>query len=255
MKLISLNTWGGKIYEPLIDFIKQHSADTDIFCFQEVFSTTSPTKILGDRRTNLFQEISKILENHRGYFRPQIKNFVLGNRIGVKKTDFDLYFGLAIFIRKEISVSSEGDFFLYGKKFIFDEKNLNTLPRSAQYLCCDQYTIINVHGIWNREGKQDSPDRIKQSEKINNFLKKTRDKKILCGDFNLDINTESLKILEKNLINLIKKFDITTTRNKFFPGEDKFADYTFVSHDVRIKSFEVPSINVSDHLPMILEFS
>ena len=37
MKLISLNIWGGTIFEPLMKFIDKESADTDIFCFQEVF--------------------------------------------------------------------------------------------------------------------------------------------------------------------------------------------------------------------------
>jgi len=33
MKLISLNTWEGQIYEPLKNFIKYHAKDVDIFCF------------------------------------------------------------------------------------------------------------------------------------------------------------------------------------------------------------------------------
>ena len=80
-------------------------------------------------------------------------------------------------------------------------------------------------------------------------------KKILVGDFNLNINTKSLTILEKKMINLIKKYNIQTTRNKHFPGSEKFADYTFVSPDIKIRSFQVPHTEVSDHLPMILQFS
>ncbi|OGZ48935.1 MAG: hypothetical protein A3G60_01890 [Candidatus Ryanbacteria bacterium RIFCSPLOWO2_12_FULL_47_9c] len=38
MKLVSLNTWTGKIFEPLIEFITVHK-DADIFCFQEIFRT------------------------------------------------------------------------------------------------------------------------------------------------------------------------------------------------------------------------
>ena len=40
MKLLTLNTWGGKVHEPLLKFIEQRAEDTDIFCLQEVFSAT-----------------------------------------------------------------------------------------------------------------------------------------------------------------------------------------------------------------------
>jgi hypothetical protein len=39
MKLINLNTWAGKVKEPLNEFMKNKSAETDIFCFQEIFTT------------------------------------------------------------------------------------------------------------------------------------------------------------------------------------------------------------------------
>lgn len=37
MKIIFLNTWGGKIKENIAHFIGEHIHDTDIFCFQEVY--------------------------------------------------------------------------------------------------------------------------------------------------------------------------------------------------------------------------
>ncbi|MCL5784026.1 MAG: endonuclease/exonuclease/phosphatase family protein, partial [Patescibacteria group bacterium] len=112
------------------------------------------------------------------------------------------------------------------------------------------------HGIWlpPPNSKSDTESRINQSQKINQFLKKLPREKILCGDFNLALNTQSVKILEEDMVNLIKKYQITATRNKFFPGEEKFADYTFVSNGINVKNFQVPDIEVSDHLPMILEF-
>ena len=38
MKLITLNTWSGKLDKQLKSFIKNHSGDVDIFCFQEIFN-------------------------------------------------------------------------------------------------------------------------------------------------------------------------------------------------------------------------
>ncbi len=259
MKLISLNTWGGREFNSLVKFIKQHQKNTDIFCFQEVFSTTSNVKLNYERKMNLFEDLSKVLTNYQGYFSPSLQNYAIFSRSEVYKTDFDLEFGLSIFVNKNISVNSFGDFFVYGKRNIFNPNDLNTIPRNVQYLTFTKsdkkFTICNLHGIWLKEGKQDTPARLKQSKQINEFLDKHDGEKILCGDFNLGLNTKSIKILEKNMKNLIKEYAVSTTRNKLFPGHEKFADYTFVTRDIKVKSFEVPDIEISDHLPMILEFS
>lgn len=258
VKLISLNTWGGKIYKPLINFVKENSSSTDIFCFQEIFNTTSNVKIRHERRMNLHDELSKILTNHQGYFSASLQNYIIFSRTENFKTDFNLGFGLSIFVKKDLKVDSNGDFFVYGDQDTFKPNDLNTLPRNVQYLTFTKgkkFTILNIHGIWLKGGKNDSPSRLEQSMKINEFLNKQKGEKILCGDFNLNMDTKSVKILEKDLINLIKEYNIQTTRNKLFPGNEKFADYTFVSKGIKVSNFAVPNIEISDHLPMILEFS
>lgn len=258
MKLISLNTWGGKIYQPLINFIGENAKDTDIFCFQEIFDTTSNLTEVLEYRVNLLKEISKILRNHKGYFAPCIDNYLVGS-FQKQFTDFNLSSGLTIFINKSLKVESSGDFFLFRKKNDHNLGDFNTMPKNAQYIIFlsekKKFVICNVHGLWNTQGKQDLPSRIEQSQKIKNFLDNQTGEKILCGDFNLALNTQSVKILEENMINLIKKYNIQTTRNKHFPGTEKFADYTFVSPDVKVIDFQVPNIEISDHLPIILEFS
>lgn len=258
MKLISLNTWGGKIYKPLMAFIKKHSQDTDIFCFQEVFNTTSGITRQAEFRLNLYSKIARILNNHQGYFAPCVDNYI-GGSFQPNFVDFNLSWGLSIFIDKKIIVSSHNDLFVYGTKDSFNPKDLNSLPRNIQYINFaagnQKFTVCNLHGIWAREGKGDTASRIQQSKQIQELLRKQTGGKILCGDFNLDINTKSIKILEEDLVNLIKKYNIQTTRNKHFPGEEKYADYTFVSSDVSVLNFTVPDTDISDHLPMILEFS
>lgn len=257
MRLISLNTWGGKIYKPLLKFIEKNSENTDIFCFQEVFSTTEDIHEDSGFRVNLYAEIAKKLSHHKGFFSPTLNNYLTG-AFQPNFTNYPLSSGLAVFIKKEIKVISHGDFFVY-KKGPFDPKDLHSLPRNIQYLNFisgkEKFTICNFHGIWLKEGKNDSQARLKQSEKIKKFLDGQTGKKILCGDFNLDINTQSIEMLESNLRNLIKEYSIKTTRNKHFPGSEKFADYTFVSNNVSVENFTVPDIDISDHLPMILEFS
>ncbi len=64
-------------------------------------------------------------------------------------------------------------------------------------------------------------------------------------------------------VNLIKKYKIKTTRNSYAWERFKtrkgfvkqyFADYVFVTKGIKVKSFEVPKVMISDHNPMILEF-
>ena len=59
-------------------------------------------------------------------------------------------------------------------------------------------------------------------------------------------------------LDLIKKFGIKTTRNEVawenYPDNKQyFSDYVFVNPEAKIKSFSVPDLEISDHLPLILE--
>lgn len=257
MKLVSLNTWGGKIYEPLILFIKNQSIDTDIFCFQEMFDSNDEIKVSNGVRTHLFKEFGGVLANFNAYFAPTFEGM---DQLG--RVDFNLQFGLAIFAKKSIEIEKQGDFLTFGKKNsvdvnIFPEK----LPRNAQYIqfILDKklITVLHTHGIWVRGSRGDTPERIIQSKKIINFLNTQLGEKIIVGDFNLARDTESIRILSSNMRNLIEEFKVETTRSLFYPKRsfDKFADYAFVSPDLKLLNFDVPGVEVSDHLPMVLEFN
>jgi endonuclease/exonuclease/phosphatase family metal-dependent hydrolase len=78
--------------------------------------------------------------------------------------------------------------------------------------------------------------------------------KILCGDFNLLPDTDSLAILEQGMRNLVKEYRVTSTRSQFYEKPDRFADYILVSPEVIVEDFQVLDEAVSDHLPLLLEF-
>ena len=114
--------------------------------------------------------------------------------------------------------------------------------------------ISNIHGLWNGQGKNDTEQRIEQSMRIKGFLEKLEGDIVLCGDFNLLPETKSISIIENiGLKNLIKEFNITSTRTSFYKKPLKFADYIFTSKNIMIKSFEVLPDEVSDHSPLIIE--
>ena len=77
----------------------------------------------------------------------------------------------------------------------------------------------------------------------------------MSGDFNLLPDTQSIKKLENfGLRNLVKEYNITSTRTSFYTKSEKFADYAFVSSEIAVKDFKVLPDEVSDHSPLYLEF-
>lgn len=259
MKLISLNTWGGKYFEDLIGFVKKHQ-DADIFCFQEIFDTTSQIKAYKDIRANLLLEIKNILTDFNYFYFPAL----LGYDNNTKEVNFNLSFGLAIFIKKTISVDYHQNYFIYKSKASkLLEGDFSNYPIPLQVISFHsnnkKFLIFNFHGTPFPTPKTDTPKRINQSKYIKKILNYFKGAKILVGDFNLLPQTESIKLIDNVMLNLIKKYKIERTRSKLSPfwGKhdfQKFADYTFVSKGIKVKKFNVPDVKISDHLPMILEF-
>lgn len=240
MKLITLNIWGGQVYSPLLEFIASHR-EIDIFCFQEVYHRAQERVSDDDSKIsfNIFSEIHSLLTEHHAFFRPVVKDY-----------------GIGIFIKKGIDIIAEGEISIY------DNPNYRGRgPSHSRNLQWVKYhinhkvrTIMNVHGLWNGNGKTDSPERITQSQKIRNFMDSIDTPKILCGDFNLRPDTESVKILEKGMQNLIQTYNITSTRTSLYPKKERFADYIFTSPEISINAFEVLKAEVSDHSPLLLDF-
>ncbi len=261
MKLISLNTWGGKIYQPLIDFIKQHSRDTDIFCFQEIYNTKSDVKQYLGIRTNLLSEIKNILPDFQIFYFPSLS----GYDDKAEHVDFDLTYGQAIFVKASIKINSRMDYFISkDENFLILSRNFSNLPTPLQYigftLGDKKISIFNFHGIPYPGNKLDTGGRLMEAKKLKEIINSKKGAKILVGDFNLLPETQSIKLHEEDMRNLVKEFNIQRTRSKLSPfygraDFQKFADYTFVSNGVEVKSFEVAKVEISDHLPMILEFS
>jgi endonuclease/exonuclease/phosphatase family metal-dependent hydrolase len=115
------------------------------------------------------------------------------------------------------------------------------------------YTIFNVHGLWNGRGKTDTDERIAQSQRIRECIDLISGPKIVCGDFNLRPDTQSLTLIAHGMNDLIKTFGVASTRTSLYPKAERFADYIFVTPDITVKKFAVLPDVVSDHAPLLLE--
>lgn len=244
MKIMTLNLWGGRVYEPLVAFLLKNQ-DVDVFCFQEIYhNATNKPKGDSDENTHfeLYDEIQSILKEYTGCFCPTVGD----------------YYGIATFIKNDIKMIGSGDITIYsnpeylGHGGAHDRKVLWTDLETED----GNISVLNVHGLWNGRGKTDTPDRIEQSKQIRKLMDSIKGTQIVCGDFNLLPNTESISILEKGMKNLIKEYSIETTRTSFYTRAEtsgKFADYMFTSNDTQVLDFKVLPDEVSDHAALLLE--
>ena len=237
MKLITLNTWGGRAGKALLlDFFRKYK-DVDVFCLQEI------SKVPFENFEGLLQEISEELSGHQSYFHTQYLD----------------HYGLQTLVKKNLAVTEDGEVFVYKHKGYVKEEDIGDHGRAIQHVTLNlkdsPITIINFHGLWKKGiNKTDTIDRINQSKKIVEFIQNLSNDFILCGDFNLLPDTESIAILERaGLRNLIKEYGITSTRTTFYTTPDRYADYIFVSKEIEVKDFRVLPEEVSDHSALFLE--
>jgi hypothetical protein len=237
MRIVFLNTWQGNIWDKFQDFIQKQVDLTDVFCFQEV----SP---------ELFSKISEILPDFNGQ-----------HDIGGEYYPHNVWYGQAVFVRNGIttSVSKKATIFIESGNKIGFMQYISLKQKSSLIL------IGNVHGNPHPGSKLDTSARIVQSQKILKLCEDKKGPKIIGGDFNLSPNTKSIKLFENvGYRNLIKEFNIKATRNKLswrIHSKDNehfvkqyYADYVFTSPEVKVYGFEVPGVEISDHLPLILNF-
>lgn len=237
MRIIFLNIWHGTIWQDLKQFIQEHSKNTDIFCFLEV-------------DPDVEKKLEKILLDYQPIYSKGIKTEYLN---GVVE-------GRTVFVKKGIKIKNSQKIDLY-KNTPIDAGGM----LFVELMFRDKTVFLGeVHGKAKPGTKVDTKERLKQSEIIIESFKNKNGLKIIGGDLNLNPDTQSIYMFEKaGYRNLIKEFDIKSTRNEISwtnlskdPDFVKqyFADYCFVSKDVKVKSFEVPYNEVSDHLPLILDF-
>ena len=242
MKLICLNTWGGRAGLPLLkNFFKKYQ-DADVFCLQEIWQTNDESLIEArDPRIviDLLEQIAEELPEFKFFFRPQYRGI----------------YGLATFVRENIQVEEEGELFVFKHQGYENPLAMGNHGRNIQYVTLKTssgpITIVNFHGLWNGQGKSDSEDRILQSQKIAQFLKGLKNPYVLAGDFNLTPLTQSFRILSEICPkDFIFDYAVKSTRSSFYPKAERLADYVLTCGRIGASTFEVLPDEVSDHLAL-----
>lgn len=228
MKTIFLNIWHGNCGTEFTTFLQEQAPTTDIFCFQEA----DPT---------IRQKLRKILTDFTEYFHD-------------KDLGDGAEFSIATYVKNELDVT-----------------NVRTLlegtPDTGIALVANiqrgdkSVAVVNVHGIYLRDDpKLDTPGRLVQSETVIKAFHDSKQPVVVGGDFNLSPEADSIQMFSRaGYRDLIADHQIRTTRNRLawerYPDTPQYyADYVFAGPNVRVREFSVPENEVSDHLPLILEF-
>ena len=224
MKIIFLNAWYGTVADKFTTFLREQALDTDIFCLQEA---TDPVNAIAETALPGYQKIE-----------------------ARKKVTDDDHFFQVTYIKPGLSIANRTSVLADAPGIGLDVTA--EIPSAAGTL-----NLVNFHGMSRPVDKRDDPGRLEQSRILIEYLRGKTGPKIVGGDFNLEPDTESIALFTRNAYrNLIDEFHIPTTRNKLawiYPVKQYFSDYVFISPDVKLVSFAVPPIEISDHLPLILE--
>ncbi|MBZ9789458.1 endonuclease/exonuclease/phosphatase family protein [Rhizobium sp. 3T7] len=267
MRVISLNAWGGKLYAPLIRYLRD--ADPDVLCLQEV---TRSVSVASDwleyrdgshilpQRANLFEEIKAILPHHDAFFAPTARGTLFNGDRQVWSE-----FGLATFLRGTYPAIGHAMDFVHGD-FSADEYGEHPRPRNAHCIRLFDYaanrpiTVAQLHGLRELAGKGDTAARRGQADALIALIRRIwreGEPLVVCGDFNVLPGSATFSVLaDLGLTDLVTSRGHADTRTSHYVKEGRYADYMLITANVDVVAFDViEEPEVSDHRALLLEIA
>jgi endonuclease/exonuclease/phosphatase family metal-dependent hydrolase len=263
VRIVSLNTWGGVMFEALATWLPTCGAD--VVCLQEVTRTVGldgwTTFADGERslpqRADLFSDVAEFLPGYRGSFVASDAGPVIDERGHRWRQDF----GVATFVRRRLPVGGTASAFIHGSFAEHPDWPAEGRPRVAHGLqavepaSATTFAVVNLHGLRDGAGKGDTPARRAQAGRIAEFVRSLRcegDVAVVTGDFNLLPDSETFDVLAgAGLTDLVQDVDTRTSR---YGKPVRHASYLLVSSPDAVRRFEVVAApEVSDHRPLIVD--
>jgi endonuclease/exonuclease/phosphatase family metal-dependent hydrolase len=260
-----LNGWGGRLHGELLPYVA--SSAPDVLCLQEVVHSPESDKDWltyrdGDhilpQRANFFRDVCKALPDHVATFCPAAQGVLWDNEVSVPSL-----WGLATFIHKSIPVIGQAQGFVH-KRYSPVGYGDHPRSRSAHGVRVFDYqrgrpvSITHMHGLRDLNGKMDTPERAAQAQRLLDFSRRVSevdDLSVICGDFNVEPDSETLKILNgAGMVELVTHRGFESTRNSHYKKPGKFADYLLVNREDEVRDFQVVhDLEVSDHCSLVME--
>jgi endonuclease/exonuclease/phosphatase family metal-dependent hydrolase len=263
MKLLSLNV---ALFEENNDLLNSFisNQNADFLCLQEVTKQIDPTakselvskNTIDSASSGLTHEffapiwvLSKF-EKHNFHGKDHFLFDIQGNvEFGnYTKSKYPITKGQNIFVQNHFSYVTDWS--------NWPEEDYRGFQVTDILVEGKELRLINYHGIWSRDKK--GTEKTKEAcETIKEFALSANEAVIICGDFNLFPDTNSIELLNQEFINLCNEYNIQSTRpetNELSNTSRNIVDYIFVNKNVQVTNFEVIKSDVSDHLPLVIDF-
>ncbi|MEV4255221.1 endonuclease/exonuclease/phosphatase family protein [Spirillospora sp. NPDC049652] len=264
MRIISLNAWGGAMFDDLAPWLGTCGAD--VLCLQEVTHTAALDGWTrfddADRslpqRADLLDDVRTRLPDHHALFTTSDSGPVSDGDGNVHRQDF----GVATFVAETFPLVGTRTGFVHGEYAEYqDEWPNGDRPRAALAVrVLDRengrfVTVVQLHGLRDPEGKGDTPARRAQAKRLADLVTDAReagDLTVVCGDLNLLPDSETFEIL--NGIGLTDLVGTSDTRTSRYKKPLRSASYLLVSDPEAVRNFEVLTTpEVSDHRALQLD--
>ena len=267
MRIMCLNAWGGRLYEPLALYLAK--MQPDVLCLQEVVHTPlteRPWLIYRDagielpQRANLFDDVRGLLPEHTATFCPAAQGDLWDGDERIVSQ-----WGLATFVRRSLPIIAQAQGFVHG---VFSPDGYGEHPRSRtghavrifDFEAGGAVTVAHMHGLRDPAGKHDTPERRLQAARLKALVEtvaESGDGVVVCGDFNVNPDSETFGVLaDLGLSDLVVGRGFASTRTSHYRKENRFADYMLVNPALAGAEFEVVATpEVSDHCPLVLSFA
>ncbi len=246
LKFICLNLWwGGNLFPQIIEFLREE--DADIVALQEAHDGRDPA--LKDRLRSL-----QVLKQELGYPHQDF-----AEALKLKLPEGKVPSGNAVLSKYTITGRSVVPLFDSTKSEYLDiPEQWPIFPRILQHLSLDtpagEVNVFNMHGVWDLDGDNPSPQRRTMVDRTLEAID-GKPNVLLAGDTNATTGNPLLRDIEKNLVSVFGR-ELASTfnmRRKTNPGYATSAvDHMWVSPNIKVLSKDCPDVDISDHLPLVV---
>lgn len=241
MKILTLNVWQGRLERVLLKHLE--TIDVDFACMQEAVEYDGQPAGLATP----YGKVGKSLRLDNHFFSP-----LTASRLGDKKISFGNVIYSKFPFSETSTIFTRGQ---YEDNFDFDtdDYNVRAFQHSLVEIEGKKLHLLNHHGHHIDGHKLGDDETMRQVQQISDYIEGLDGAIILCGDFNLSPESESIQRLNSLLRNLAVDHSLKTTRSQL-TYKNEVCDYIFVNDEIDVKGFSMDETIISDHNALILDF-
>lgn len=249
-RFVQMNIWNGRLYYPIDAFLKRERPD--ILCAQEMLSGE-------DNLSPSFWTAETLVQ--AGHFNqsqttPPIPFYEMWDKsAGIVNAVLTGERLSSTFQHTIFPYEPEGEITTQLQRHIDYYSMVHTEQRLADGRVLHVLSHHN-HIVRNEAGRLYSKTSEINFKTIAEYIATLSGPVIFSGDFNLFKESTCLQPLKEiGLTNLNDVHNIQHARNEFSWKAEECVSHVFISPDIQVHDYRVATDNVSDHLPLVMDFS